>query len=145
MTTNFTTIILVDQTPQEVFKAVNNVGAWWQGEVKGPSSTLNDEFEYRMKDIHYSKQRLVEVVPDQKVEWLVTESNLTFTKKTDEWTGTKITFEISKADDQTQLQFTHVGLTPEFECYGGCSNAWSKLINESLFSLITTGTGKEVF
>ena len=145
MTSNFTTTILVDQTPGEVFSAINNVKAWWHGEVNGPTTEVNDEFEYRMKEIHYSKQRLTEVIPDQKVEWLVTDSHLSFTQKTDEWTGTKITFEISKAGDQTRLQFTHHGLTPEFECYGGCSSGWSMLIHESLLSLITTGSGKEVF
>lgn len=145
MQTNFTTTLLVDQTPQEVFNAINNVKDWWHGEVTGPTIEIGDEFEYRMKEFHYSKQRLVNIIPNEKVEWLVTESRLNFTQKPDEWTGTKIIFEISPLEERTQLRFTHNGLTPEFECYGDCSNGWSMLIHESLFSLITTGQGKEVF
>ena len=142
---DYTTTIVISKPPHVVFEAVNNVRGWWQGEVKGSTDKLHDEFTYRMQDIHYSKQRIVEVIPDKKVVWLVTESNLSFAKDKSEWTGTKIIFEISELNNQTQLRFTHVGLVPKFECYGNCSHAWEQLIQESLFSLITTGKGKDVF
>lgn len=144
-TSNFTTTILVDNSAKEVFNAINNVRGWWQGEIEGNTDHLNDEFTYRMEDIHFSKQKLVEVIPDKKVVWLVTESRLNFIKKKNEWTGTKIIFEISEINNKTQLRFTHQGLVPGIECYGGCSGAWGDLIRESLFSLITTGKGKKVF
>ncbi len=142
---NFTTTIIVDNSPKEVFNAINNVGGWWQGEVKGSSKKLDDEFTYQMEDIHFSKQKLVELIPNEKVVWLVTESKLNFTKNKSEWTGTKILFEIAEINNKTQLRFTHLGLVPQFECYGGCSGAWGELIQKSLFSLITTGKGKKVF
>jgi hypothetical protein len=143
--TDYTTTILVDQTPKEVFNAINNVRGWWQGEIEGSTDKLNDEFTYRMAEFHFSKQKLIEVIPDKKVVWLVTESRLNFIKKKSEWTSTKISFEISKEQNKTQVYFTHMGLVPEIECYGGCSSAWSQLIEQSLFSLITTGKGKKIF
>lgn len=142
---DYTTTILVNKTPKEVFQSVNNVRGWWQGDVKGSTDKLHDEFTYRMQEIHYSKQRIVEVISDKKVVWLVTESQLSFAKDKSEWTGTKIIFEISELNNQTQLRFTHAGLVPTFECYGNCSHAWEQLIQESLFSLITAGKGKDVF
>jgi hypothetical protein len=145
MKEDFTTTIIVDQSPKEVFTAINNVRGWWQGEINGSTNKLHDEFSYRMEDIHYSKQRLVEVIPDKKVVWLVTESKLNFTKDKSEWTGTKIIFEIFQVSNKTQLRFTHSGLVPKFECYENCSNAWEQLIQESLYSLITSGKGKKVF
>jgi len=141
----FSTTILADQSPKEVFNAVNDVRGWWQGVIEGSTTKLNDEFTYRMEDIHFSKQRLVEVIPDKKIVWLVTESKLNFVKEKSEWTGTKISFEISEQDGKTELRFTHFGLVPEFECYGGCSGAWGQLIEQSLLSLITTGKGAKVF
>jgi uncharacterized protein YndB with AHSA1/START domain len=138
---NFTTTILVDQSPEEVFKAITDVRRWWSKEIEGNSAKLNDEFIFQVKDVHYSKQRLVEVIPDKKLVWLVTESHMTFIKDTSEWTGTKVIFEISKKGDQTQLVFTHEGLVPDGECYGACSPAWTQYVQHSLFMLITTGEG----
>jgi hypothetical protein len=146
-TTNFTTTIVVDNSAAEVFNAISNVRAWWQGEIEGSTNKLNDEFTYRMEEVHYSKQKIAEFVPNEKVVWLVTESKLNPLKFKDEgeWTGTKLVFEIAEINNKTQVRFTHVGLIPAFECYGDCSWAWGQLIEESLFSLITTGKGKNVF
>lgn len=142
---DFTTSILVDENASKVFDAIKNVSGWWQGEIEGSSEKLNDEFTYRMKDLHFSKQQTIEFIPDQKLVWLVTKSNLSFLKNKTEWTGSKIIFEIIPTDNKTQVIFIHQGLSPDIECYGACSNGWTKLIHESLYSLITTGEGKEVF
>jgi hypothetical protein len=142
---DFTTAITVKQSPKEAFDAITNVSAWWQGEIKGSSKKLKDEFVYRMEDIHMSTQKVVELIPNKKLVWLITKSKLNFAKDKSEWTGTKIIFEISEAKGKTQIRFTHSGLVPKFECYDACSNAWGLLVQESLFSLITSGKGKKVF
>jgi hypothetical protein len=136
---DFTTTFLVEQTPEEVFNAINNVRGWWSGEVDGNAGKLGAGFTYRYKDMHRSIQKVTEFVPGEKVVWHVSEAELSFVKDKTEWKGTNIVFEIAKKGVKTQLQFTHIGLVPAFECYGGCSGAWSMLIGGNLRKFITTG------
>jgi len=141
-TQDFTATILVDQTPQQVFDAVNNVRGWWSEEIEGDTHKPNDEFTYHYKDVHICRMKLTEVVPNKKVVWQVLSNYFNFTKDKSEWTGTKIIFEISEKKNKTQLQFTHEGLTPDYECYDACYDGWSNYINKSLYGLITTGKGQ---
>ena len=141
-TPDFTTTILVDQTPKEVFNAFNNVRGWWSEEIEGSTDKLNAEFMYHYEDVHRCKMKIIEFIPNEKVVWLVLYNYFKFTKDKSEWTGTKIIFEIAEKDNKTQLRFMHLGLVPEYECYEVCQNAWSNYIHNSLRSLISTGKGQ---
>ena len=140
-TSDFTTTLLVDQTPKEALNAFNNVRGWWSEEIDGNTERLDDEFTYHFEDLHISKIKLIEVVPNKRVVWLMKYNYFKFTKDRSELTGTKISLEIDEKDNKTQIRFTHHGLVPELECFDICSNAWSEYIQKSLFSLITTGKG----
>ena len=62
---NFTTTFSVDQIPEEVFDAINNVRGWWSEEIDGSSDKLGAEFKFHHKDIHRSTQKITELVPDK--------------------------------------------------------------------------------
>ncbi len=68
---DFTTAILVGQTPKEGFNAINNVRGWWSEEIEGGTDQLNDVWNYRYKDIHLCKIKIVESIPDKKVVCLL--------------------------------------------------------------------------
>jgi Activator of Hsp90 ATPase homolog 1-like protein len=142
---NYTTIFTIDQSPKEVFTAINNVRGWWSEEIEGSTDKLGAEFTYHASEdnkvVHYCKMLLIEVIPNKKVVWLVLDNYFSFTKDKTEWKGTKVMFEIVKKGDKTEVRFTHLGLVPEYECYNECSNAWGSYINGSLRNLITKGKG----
>ena len=139
---NFTLTITLDQSPAEVFKAVTNVRGWWCNNLTGETAKAEAEFEVRFADIHYSRQKVTNIIPEKKIEWLVTDSYLSFLANKNEWTGTTISFDITTNAAQTQMTFTHLGLTNNIECYEACSNAWTDYLQNSLLKLITTGKGE---
>lgn len=138
---NYQISFIVNQSPEAVFLAIKNVKGWWTGRpgVNGTSDKLNDEFTYKYNDIHFSKQKVTVIIPNEKIVWHVTEANLSFVKDKSEWKDTDIVFEISKKDNKTEVKFSHQGLVPQFECYDNCSNAWNLLIKNNLNNLIVTG------
>jgi hypothetical protein len=139
---SFRTHFLVDQSPNEVFNAITNVRHWWSEDIEGQTVKSGDEFTYQYLGVHRCKIKLVEVIPDQKIVWLVMDNYFSFTEDKSEWIGTKIIFEISRHGNKTELSFTHEGLVPEYECYNACVNGWTQYIGTSLSSLIITGRGQ---
>jgi hypothetical protein len=141
MKTDFTTTISVEQTPQQVYDAINNVRGWWSQDIEGTTNKLNSAFDYHFKNLHLCKIRVIEMVPCKKVAWQVEENYFSFTKDKTEWVGTQMIFEISVNADKAKLTFTHKGLVPEYECYNVCHDAWTDFIQKSLYQFITTGQG----
>ena len=139
-TTDFVSTLLVDQTPEEAFNAINNVRGWWSEEIEGSTDKLNEEFTYHYEDVHRSKMKIIELIPNKKVAWLVLDNYFNFTRDKSEWIGTKIIFDITEKGDKTEIRFTHEGLV-QYECFEICRDAWTNYIQNSLRLLITTGKG----
>lgn len=137
---NYETRFTVNKDPQTVFGAIIDTRKWWSGDIEGDTEQLGDIFTYRYKDLHYSKQKVTELVPGKRVTWNVLEASLNFVGDKTEWAGTTIVFDIIEHGDTTDLVFTHVGLKPTVECYDMCSDAWRALIQGSLKELIETGS-----
>lgn len=138
---NYTTTFTVNQSPAEVFAAINNVRAWWSEEIDGDTDKPGSVYYYHFKDIHRCTIKVAELVANQKIVWHVLHNDFNFIKDKTEWNDTDIVFEIEKRGDQTELRFTHVGLAPSHECYGVCSDAWGTYIHGSLRDLIAKGKG----
>jgi hypothetical protein len=140
----YSAVIEVAQNAPKVFESIITVPKWWSKDFQGNSARLNDEFIIHHPGQHYSKQKLIEVVPDRKIVWLVTESNLDWIRSDrQEWTNTKMVFDITTAGDKTILHFTHEGLVPEKECYATCERGWDIVIKDWLHHFITTGKSAE--
>lgn len=138
---DFTESILVDQTPGVAYNAIKNLRAWWSEEIEGNTDQLNESFFYHYKDIHLCKMKLIELVPDKRIVYLVLENDFNFISDKTEWVNTKLIFDITSESGKTKVTFTHEGLTPEYECFEVCFDAWTGYIKNSLYNLITTGKG----
>ena len=123
--------------PGDVFAQVTDISKWWTKDIEGQTTRPGDEFIIRHGDTHYSKQKLVEVIPDKKLVWLVTDCQLNWIEKDKtEWINTRMVFEIAPKGDMTELKFTHEGLSPQLECYSRVSQSWDIVIRESLYNLM---------
>jgi hypothetical protein len=138
---SYTSAFTVEQSPAEVYGAINNVRGWWTGEIEGDAKEVGDEFSYRYPGLHFSTQKVAELVADKKVVWHVVDARLEGNENPSEWIGTEITFDITSNEDGTEVHFSYLGLVPEFECYDSCSSGWGFFVNGSLQRLITTGEG----
>jgi Activator of Hsp90 ATPase homolog 1-like protein len=138
----FTTTFSVDQTPEQVFRAINHVRGWWSEEIEGRNDKVGNEFTFHYQDVHRCKIKVTELIAGKEVVWRVLDNYFNFTKDNSEWQGTEIRFEISRTGNKTEVRFAHLGLVPAYECYDICSRAWNSYITGSLRCLITTGKGK---
>jgi uncharacterized protein YndB with AHSA1/START domain len=139
---NFTRTFSVDQSPQEVFAAINNPRGWWSQAIQGDTDRLGAEWKYQYGDVHRATMRITELTPGQKVVWHVVDNYFNFVKDAKEWTGTDVVFEITRKGDKTHVRFTHAGLVPSYECYDVCSKAWGSYVAGSLRDLIAKGKGR---
>jgi uncharacterized protein YndB with AHSA1/START domain len=133
--------IEVAKPAHAVFRCITeDVARWWGGtDLTGGSTRVNDEFVIDHPGTHYSKQKVVELIPDKKVVWLVTESRMGWLRDQGEWTDTKMVFELTGEGNKTVLRFAHEGLTPDKECFSRCSEGWSMVIKDWLLDFIAHG------
>lgn len=134
-------VFSVDKTPEEVYKAINNVRAWWTGCIVGNTTKVGDIWIYCYPNIHFTKLKVTQLISGKTVVWHVLDSYIDVDRNKEEWTGTDIVFDIIKTSKGTEVTFTHIGLIPSFVCYKGCKEGWSFYINESLPRFINTGKG----
>lgn len=132
--------ITANITAKEAFESISDVSAWWAKHVEGNSQQLNDVFIVRFGET-YVTFKIVKWVANKTVIWEVTDCYLHWLHDKTEWKGTTIEWEITEADHITQINFTHMGLVPEVECFGACQRGWDQYIKGSLFTLLTQKEG----
>lgn len=141
---SYTTTINVARPTMDVFNAINQVTKWWSEDFEGSCAQVNDVFIINHAGLHYSKQKVIEFIPATKIVWLVTESKLDWLKKNkDEWTGTRMIFEIIGDGKEASLAFRHEGLGPDKACYETCKKGWDIVIDRWLRHFILFGQPSE--
>lgn len=137
---DYNATISVNAAPKEAFEKISKVNKWWAKNFTGKAEKLHDKFSVRFGETYVDFQ-ISELIPGKKVVWKVTDCNLHWIKTKKEWKGTEVVFELSKKGDSTQIDFTHLGLVPEAECYNDCEAGWNGHIKGSLVNFINEGKG----
>ncbi len=131
--TIYSVALEVAKSPNEVFNNLVDLTKWWPEEFIGETIGLNSEFVLKTGVGHYSKNKVIEFVQDEKVVWQVSESR----RKEDnfDWTGTKMIFELEPKGGRTEIKFTYDGVVPENEIKR-LTQICDFVIKEKLYSLI---------
>ncbi len=140
MSYDYSCSIATNAGAEQAFEAISDVSKWWATNFKGRAKFPRDRFTVRFGKT-FSIMKVSAVVPATKMEWTIEESYLPLFKNPAQWNGTRIVWEISTGSDATVITMTHIGLTPETECYYDCEKGWNFYIRESLYKLITGGKG----
>lgn len=137
---DYNATITVNAPVQEAFKSVESVSKWWTENLEGSTKHFDDVFTVRFGET-FVTFKTIELVPDKKIVWFVTDCNLHWLTNKKEWNGTRLSFELSTGNNLTTVRFTHIGLAPQIECYNDCRKGWDQYIKGSLSKLITEGRG----
>ncbi|MBS1525546.1 MAG: SRPBCC domain-containing protein [Bacteroidetes bacterium] len=131
--------ITANITAREAFEKISHVSRWWISNVEGKSANPGDIFTVSLGTT-WVTFKLVEVVPEKKVVWEITDCFLPWLNDKTEWTGSRIIWNVQRANGGVEISFTHT-LAPEMECFNQCEKAWTAYIKESLFNYIKEGKG----
>jgi len=137
---SYCTSIVVNESAIEAYNKISRVNEWWAENFEGSAKNLGDIFSVRWGDT-FVTFKIAEAIPGKKVSWLVTDCCLPWQNDKTEWTGTEVVFEISEENNATRIDMTHVGLTPEVECFENCQTGWNHYIKKSLFKFMEEGQG----
>ncbi|RXM53569.1 MULTISPECIES: SRPBCC family protein [unclassified Chryseobacterium] len=140
---NYTNTIEVKTTVNKAYQSLTHqIPFWWTDMFEGASAQIGDVFTIRFGADIYKTMKVKEAIPDTKVIWYVEDSLIALPelKNQTEWIGTTIVWEIEPDGENIQIKVTHLGLSPNIECYDICSNGWVQFLG-SLKLFLETGTG----
>lgn len=138
---DFHKTITVNASPAEALKKISQVNLWWAKNFTGRAEEKGDKFNVRFGETFVDFE-ISEAVPDKKVVWKVTDCNLHWINNKKEWNGNEIVFEVTPGKNDTKIDFTHIGLTPDVECYSSCEPGWTGHLSYGLADFINKGVGK---
>lgn len=124
---------------EDAYKALatrEGVAGWWTDDAQGESKvggTLTFRFSAGGVEIGSFDMKVLELDPARRVLWQVIDGP-------EEWTGTRIGFDLKQDGDYAIVLFRHEGWEEPVEFMHHCSTKWAIFLM-SLKSLLETGKG----
>lgn len=135
----FTRRLSIDAPADHVFDAIatlDGLRAWWTPLVDGSTAEGDDvRLEFEGLDQHIIMHVDAARRPSE-VRW-----TCVIHTALPEWQGTEVRWSIhDRGAGACELALTHVGLTPELECFDHCEVGWDRFL-ESIVGYVERGKG----
>ena len=134
---DYTATTLFESPADAVFDALTtpaSLTGWWMG--ASGSGLEGGALTFRWGAEGALVMRVDAAQRAKLVEWTALAS-----EPLDDWVGTTVRFEISPGETGgTRLDFRHVGLTPQLECFDMCKQGWDQYL-PSLVGYVDRGQG----
>jgi hypothetical protein len=140
---DFTANLIIHSTGSKIYDSLTNfLHKWWTEMFEGSAHEIGDIFTIRFGSEIHKTMKVEELILNQSVTWLVVDAciDLPELDNKKEWIDTRIIWTISTSASETTLKLTHIGLTPEVQCYDLCKNGWQSFLY-SLKKYLNTGIG----
>lgn len=138
--------MLLPSSAAAVFDAITRrIPDWWSRGFIGSASKADDEFTVRFGPT-FKTIRILKASEPTDVTWLciaqqiVMPDGMTPLKNPSEWVGHTISWHMAQEADDCRLTLTHIGLTPESECWVVCEPGWDQTL-KSLEKFLLDGFG----
>ena len=119
----------------EVYTALTTaegLAGWWTTDTEGEGDKVGGVLRFRFGPGGFD-MKVLELDPDKRVLWEVVEGP-------EEWVGTRVVWDLARAEDYTIVLFKHEGWREPVEFMHHCSTKWATFLM-SLKALNETGKG----
>lgn len=140
MSQNYQLAINAGISAEDAYRKVAHVSDWWNKASTGSAQEVGDRFRVDFGST-WVDFKVVEAAPNRRLVWHVENCHLHWLENKTEWKDTEVVWEIAGVNGVTEVKMTHVGLTPEVECFGACEAGWNFHVGKSLLKLLTEGHG----
>lgn len=127
--------VVIKTLPEKVYQAVTTqegIASWWCKQTTAkPELGFTNIFTF---GTFRNEMKVAELSDNKRTEWECTQS-------IEEWTGTRIAFDLEERNGNTLLRFTHGGWRAATDMFAVCSYDWARFLR-SLKTFCETGTGE---
>jgi uncharacterized protein YndB with AHSA1/START domain len=132
----------IKATPEDLYKALTEtetLAQWWTTDTRGSGAKVGDTLEFWFNKATFcQKFDVQELEPGKRVVWKSPKG-----QGAEQWEGTEVSFDLSRDDKQTFIQFRHSGWKESTDFQGHCSMRWAVFML-SLKDVLERGKGRPI-
>ena len=142
---NYKTNIKVLTDTKTAFKAVSSEIYKWWGRVDNINiNKLGDIFTVFFDEGTEWVFEISNYTPNKEIHWKCIKANHYISGLEhieQEWLNSIIIWRFKEIENDVEVSFEHIGLTPTLNCFEVCDAGWTYFIATSLKQYLDTGTG----